>query len=277
MKWRLIVLAVLVVGFVGACAEPRATTETPTGALPPNSTSTTEPPDDGDGAPATLTPIEGDWILVSGVPLVDGYPVTLSASVNDIGGRAACNQYGGSATIEGDSISVGMLFQTEMACESPVMDTESAYLEALGGVTSWAVTDGRLELIGPEVTLLFDKAPEIPTEALVGTIWILDTLVEDDMAFTPVGDEAFLLLADDGTLTGSTGCRDLSGTWAESNGQIVFTEFAADGDCPSEVADQDSRVVTVLGDGFTADIDGPLLSVTSMGNEGLVYRAASRR
>jgi heat shock protein HslJ len=275
MKWRYVVLAVLVAGVAAACADPSSTTDTqPTGALPPDTTTTTTGSDGGDAARPSLGPIEGDWLLVGGVPLVDGYPVSFSASVNDVGGRAACNQYGGSATIDGDRITFGTMFQTEMACEPSVMDTEAAYLAALGAATSWSLVDDELTLTGPEVTLVFDRAPAVPTEALVGTRWLLDTLVQDDMAFTPVGDPAFLLLAEDGTLTGSTGCRDLTGTWIEAGGEIVFTQFAADGECPTDVADQDSLVVTVLGDGFTAEIDGDLLSVTSMGSEGLVYRAA---
>lgn len=274
MKWRLIVLAVLVVMAAAACADPASTTDTqPTGALPPDSTTSTSQVTDGQ--PASLTPIEGEWVLVSGVPLVDGYPISLSASVNEFGGRAACNQYGGSAVIDGDTISIGEMFMTEMGCEPAVMDAESAYLTALGAITNWAIVDGQLRLEGSGETLVFDRAPEVPTEALVGTTWILDTLVQDDMAFTTVGEPATLLLHEDGTVTGSTGCRDLSGTWIESDAQIFFPEFAADGECPDDIWEQDNLVVTVLGDGFTASIDGDLLSLTSMGNEGLLYRATT--
>ncbi len=275
MKWRFIVLAVLVVVVASACADPASTTDTqPTGELPLDSTTSTSPPTDGQ--PASLVPIEGEWILVSGVPLVDGYPISLSASVNEIGGRAACNQYGGSAVIDGDTIAIGNMFMTEMACEPAVMDAESAYLTAIGAVTTWAIVDGQLHLSGSDEPLVFDRAPEVPTEALVGTTWVLDTLVRDDMAFMAIGDPATLLLLEDGTVTGSTGCRTLTGTWIESDAQIFFPEFAADGECPDDLWAQDNLVVTVLGDGFTASIDGDLLSLTSMGNEGLVYRAEAR-
>lgn len=216
------------------------------------------------------------WILVSGSPIVDGYPITFSVDGDQFGGTAACNGYGGTITRSDDSIVLSEIFQTLMACmDTGVMEAESAFIEALGAVTDWSIVDGQLHLEGPGEPLVFDAAPEVPTEALVDTTWILDTVIEGDAASTPLGDEATLLLAADGTVTGSTGCRTFSGTWVERNSQIVLPELTMEGDCSADLADQDGLVVNVLGDGFTAAIEGALLTITSMGNEGLVYRAES--
>ncbi len=86
------------------------------------------------------------------------------------------------------------------------------------------------------------------------------------------GEPATLELRADGTLVGSTGCRSLSGSYTVAGDEVVFTEFSADGECPSELQSQDDQVVTVLGDGFTVEIDGDRLTLTSSGSEGLVYR-----
>ncbi len=48
----------------------------------------------------------------------------------------------------------------------------------------------------------------------------------------------------------------------------------SDNECPARVAAQDTDVVTVLGDGFIASVDGDRLTVTDAGNLALEYRAA---
>ncbi len=44
--------------------------------------------------------------------------------------------------------------------------------------------------------------------------------------------------------------------------------------CASELQEQDSHVVSVVGDGFVPSIEGDLLTLTDPGSIGLVYRAA---
>jgi heat shock protein HslJ len=113
----------------------------------------------------------------------------------------------------------------------------------------------------------------VPTADLIGTVWLLDTLSEDAAASSVIGAPATLLLAEDETLSGSTSCRNLTGEYVVSADTVQFTSFAADGDCPAELQRQDGQAVTVLGDGFTVEIDGRRLTVISTSNEGLAYRA----
>jgi len=278
MTWRIITLAIAATFVVSACGSPDGAVESDDASADTTSTqpTTTAPQtvDDGSGGPSEGTEPNGDWILVSGVQVVDGYPISLTINELEFGGRAACNQYGGTILIGDDVWELSEMFMTEMACEPAVMDAEQAYLSAMNEVDGWYVTDGALTLTGPDPELVFEPAPEVPTEALVGTEWVLESVIQDDAASSTVGDPATLLLSDDGTLIGSTGCRTLTGTWVEADGQIFFPDFAADGECSDEVSRQDGIVVTVLGDGFRATIDGDVLTLTSMGDEGLVYRSS---
>jgi heat shock protein HslJ len=85
---------------------------------------------------------------------------------------------------------------------------------------------------------------------------------------------ATLVLSANGTLEGSTGCRRLRGRWVEREAQIVVTRLAATGHCPQAENPQDAHVVGVLGDGFTADVEGRELTIFSArGGSGLTYRA----
>ncbi len=57
-----------------------------------------------------------------------------------------------------------------------------------------------------------------------------------------------------------------------SGDTVQFTSFGADGECQSEVEWQDGQVVAVLEGGFTVEIDGDRLTVTTPGGEGLSYK-----
>lgn len=238
-----------------------------------------------DGSEATTGDIEGSWRAIAGtvddtpVELVEGWDVTFDVDGGQVGGTAACNGYGGSVDVGDGTIAIGELSWTEMGCEPAVMDLEQAFLQSLAGLDAWSLDGDRLTLTGGSASWTFERLDPVPTAELIDTTWVLDTVIDGDAATNSPGmADATLLLADDGTVTGSTGCRLLEGTWIESGSEIVFTEFAAlddpaAGACSPDAEELDGRIVSVLGDGFTADIDGDRLTVMSRGGEGLSYRA----
>ena len=191
-----------------------------------------------------------------------------------IGGSAACNGYGGEIVMGADGLHLENLMQTEMACAEPAMTAEATYMAALGRVREifW---DGR-ELIarGEGVDLRFAALPPPPTAELVGTTWVLDTILVGDVAGSPVGDPATLELNEEGTFSGSTGCRAFAGEWTEQGDQIVASSWGLDEEtCPADLTSQDDHVVSVIGDGFIPSIEGNLLTLMDPGGIGLVYRA----
>jgi heat shock protein HslJ len=218
---------------------------------------------------------DGDWQLTGGVAIVDGFPITMSIEGREVSGRAACNSYFGTVTVDGDRIAIGELGATEMGCEPAVMEAEAAFMAALLEVATFERDGDRLTLSGPETELSFEPVTPVPTASLVGTTWVLDTLIEGEAVSTAGGDPATLVLAEDGTLSASTGCRTLTGTWLERGGVIVVPTLSAEGECPDELSKQDSLVVTVIGDEFRAAVDGDRLTLMSMGSDGLGYRAGS--
>lgn len=233
--------------------------------------------DDG-GAPV------GSWELVEGrgpggdIPILAGHAITLRFDDDGIGGTAACNQYFGVATIDGDSITVTGVGQTEMGCmPQAVMDAERAYLDALVQVTTLERSGERLVLAGPDTELTYERLAPPPTADLIGTRWELDGLIlgaGPDGAVSSVDGDGYLVLGEDGTLEGSTGCRRLTGRWIEEGDTIRMTALTADGDCTLELRDQDGQVVEVL-ERFRAEVDGQRLTLTSRdGSAGLAYRAA---
>lgn len=268
----LVIASLLLVG----CGDD---TSTPDSGLDGSTPDVTLPAPD-DRRPDAVT---GDWILTSGtvdgvaLVLVDGWDITLTVESGELGGTAACNGYGGFVDVGDGTFAVGEMSWTEMGCESAVMELEQSFLRALSAVTSFVVVDGTLTLTGPATELSFGPVAPVPDSEIVGTTWVLDTVIEGDAASnSPNMSAATLTLDDDGTLTGSTGCRLLEGEWVIAGAQIVFTSFAAIDDplagvCAPESERLDGFIVTVLGDGFTVEVEGSRMTLMSQGDQGLSY------
>ncbi len=79
--------------------------------------------------------------------LVAGSAVTAEfADDGTLTGSAGCNSYNGSYEVLGDTMTIGPLASTRMACEPEVDEQESNYLAALENVTQFTLDRDRLEL-----------------------------------------------------------------------------------------------------------------------------------
>ena len=220
----------------------------------------------------------GAWQMTSGVvdgvgfAIVPDAAITMTVRGSEIQGRAACNHYGGQIVVEDGRPRFSLTSMTQMACADPVMAAEAAFLAALPRVVDAARDGDRLVLTGPDVELTFDLLPPVPVADLVGTDWVLESLISGEAVSSVAGERATLRLEADGTISGSTGCRTFTGHWIEAVGGISHTDLGADGECPPELATQDGHVVGVI-EGFRAAIDGDVLTLTGNGGDGLSYRA----
>jgi heat shock protein HslJ len=238
-----------------------------------------EPMQPGSDPHARVDPTGIPWELESGtidssdVPVVDGNPITLTIADRSASGTAACNGYGSEVSMTGNKIEFAEIMSTAMACTpDEVMDLEALYLEALPRVSEFSNTAESLTLTGSSVELNFVALPPAPIADLTGSVWVLTRLIDGDSVSNAAGDRATLELYTDGSMLGSTGCRTLHGSYTVDGAEVVMTEMSAEGECPEDLAQQDSHVVTVLGDGFRAVVDDRTLTLTSLGEQGLVYR-----
>jgi heat shock protein HslJ len=238
---------------------------------------TDEPSND----PGEGVAIDGAWVLVAAtvdgetLPLDDQWRVTMTIDGSTINGRAACNSYGGTVSIDKGAFSVGDLARTQMACGPAVMEIESKFMRGLSNVSGFTRSDAGASLTGDAVEYTFELLPPVPTAELIGPTWVLDTIIQGEAATSTAAtaEPAELVLGTDGTFAGSTGCRDISGEYIVSGDTVHFTSFGADGDCSADLAWQDGQVITVLEGGFTAAIEGDRLTLTGSGGEALSYRA----
>lgn len=240
----------------------------------------------GCGQAARITPGSDDvsldggtWVLSEGtvdgevLTAPPGHRISLTVAGTDAGGTAACNDYGGRIERSGDQLTFGEFAATDMGCAPAVMAAEDRYLSGLERVTTVARDNDVLTLTGPDTSLVFERQPAVEQDAIVGRTWVLEALTDGATSRPVEGRRATLLLRANGTLTGGTGCRALSGTYAVHGDEILFPDFGADGSCPAGLRDQDDHVVEVLGDGFRATVDGRRLTVASDRSLGLTYVA----
>lgn len=218
--------------------------------------------------------LDGSWHLVSGsdgqgVFDLAGREVTLVVEGDEVGGTSACNLYFGTVSVDGDAVDVSGLGGTEMGCDPPVMDLEQRYLAALGAVDRAARTGDDLTLTGPDVALDLSLDPPVQDASLTGTVWRLTSLVEGETVSSVVPGGR-LTFDDDGTLAGSSGCRDLHGDYTLDGSTVsVGTLQVGAGNCPPDLRRQHRHVVEVLEAGFTATVHGTRLTLSGRAGKGL--------
>jgi heat shock protein HslJ len=207
--------------------------------------------------------VAGDWLLdtgaeVQGEPLspLAGHRITLRLGADGtLGGSGGCNSYAGTYDLVGGVYEMGAeLTMTAMDCGAEVQEREDLFLQGLRLTETVELTDGGMAFTGEDTRLNFTPITPLDPADLAGR-WRI-TAVGRPGEETPVEGEPFVRFSDDGTMTGSTGCRDLSGRFVVRGDEVLLTELAAEGECSANLADQDGAVVEVLGDGFTVDFSG---------------------
>ena len=135
---RAIVLAAVLASVLAACADP--------------------------GEEGSSDPTTNAWVLEAGtldgadIPIVEGYPITLifDEPEGTAGGKSACNQWFGGYTLSGNELTFSDIGGTLMACtDEGVMESETAFLEAMGLVELFTMEADELNLTGLDVDLLF--------------------------------------------------------------------------------------------------------------------------
>ncbi len=158
----------------------------------------------------------GDWVLTGGsidgedAPVLPDHRITMTITGSQISGSAACNGYGGEITMGADGLHLDDLAQTAWPAWTRRQwpRRPRTWRPWCGSVRSCRDGD-ELVARGDGVELRFAGLAPPPTAELVGTTWVLETVLVGDVAASPMGEPATLELNEDGTFTGSTGCRTL--------------------------------------------------------------------
>jgi heat shock protein HslJ len=101
---------------------------------------------------ASGDPLDGtSWVLMTyrKTRPISGTTITATFEDGQVRGSAGCNSYGGSYQVSDDTITVGQVAITEMACLEPegAMDQELVFVEFLTDAQTFRLADGQLQIL----------------------------------------------------------------------------------------------------------------------------------
>ena len=102
-------------------------------------------------APPSRDPLAGTtWVLTAyrDTSPIPSTSITATFEKGQVGGSAGCNSYSGSYQVSGDTITVGQIAITEMACLEPAgaMVQEVLFPQLLSDARTFRIADGKLQL-----------------------------------------------------------------------------------------------------------------------------------
>jgi heat shock protein HslJ len=118
--------------------------------------------------PSSFSLSNSEWLLedLNGSSVLDNAQATLTfPETGKVAGNGSCNRFFGPAEINGDTIKLGPLASSRMACPQAVMNQETKYLEALQAAERFEWKDPYLLIYckGVEKALRFTRmAPGKP-------------------------------------------------------------------------------------------------------------------
>ena len=220
------------------------------------------------GAPSGGTLTGQVWALTDlagKAPLQDTGITIQFATDGTVSGSSGCNQYSGTYTASGSSLTINTpLASTMMMCAEPVMVQETAYQTALAGVKAYTVKGDKLTLYGPNNTEIANY--KATSQDLAGTSWQVIGYNNGKQAVTSViaGTEMYIDFGKDGTVSGGAGCNTFSGPYTVNGNQITIGPLAstmmACGDPPG-IMDQEQQFLAALGTAATYQIEGNVLEL----------------
>jgi heat shock protein HslJ len=158
---------------------------------------------------------------VTGQTLVEGTRITLVFASDTVAAVAGCNTMTGGYSVDGDTLKVATMAQTQMACSDDLMAQDqwiAAFLQA--GPKMVADAD-KLTLSGGSTTIEFGERSKVSTSSSIdGGAW---TIVSLDSGGTTTKAPAGAYLSVDGDeLYVATGCNTGFGTVTIDDGTVTI-------------------------------------------------------
>jgi len=176
-------------------------------------------------------PLDGTaWVLSSlpGRTLVAGQPATARFEFGRVQGSDGCNRYTAPYTTKGPAIEIGpRAASTRMACLPETMKQAEAFMAALSGAKSYRISNGQLQLLAADGTILTSFAAQV--QSLVGTSWraVGINTGKGAVASLVADSTVTMAFAADGKVSGSAGCNQYTSTYQSDGSKLRFTPAAA--------------------------------------------------
>ena len=182
-----------------------------------------------------------------------------------VSGFSGCNQYSGSYSTSGSSISIsGPIATTLMACGPAPTLLERVYLKALSSARRYAIAGSKLTLksrLGLPVATFAVQA-----QSLAGTRWTVLSYNNGKQAVVSVmaGTKLTANFDEKGNLSGFAGCNDYSADVKATPPKITIGPVASTRkscSTPTEVMNQETAYLAVLNTAAAYQIQGSKLEL----------------
>ncbi len=148
------------------------------------------------------------------VPVSPEVGATLEFAQNRVGGQSGCNSFGGSYTLEGNTLRFGPLMQTMMACPDEAINRlERAYLQALGQVQGFSLEGSALRLRNQDGQTLLILARARP-QAILGE-WKVTAIQRGNAIVSVVEGAQPTMNFGSGRVGGNTGCNQFTARYTQ--------------------------------------------------------------
>lgn len=231
-----------------------------------------------DTPPATLMGRSFVSTAVTGSTIPGGGPLTVSFADGRIIANAGCNTATGPVDLQGNTLQVGQLASTLMACPGDRSDADGWQQGLLSAQPTWTLVGDTFTLKGNGITVtMLDHKAANPDKPLTETTWIVTTLLRPDAEVRSVTiDEVrpALTITADGAVSGSAGCNNMTGKAQIDGSEVTFQVATTRMMCDPAVMEVEQQVLQVLDGKTTATISGDDLTLhNANGNVGLKLHA----
>ncbi|MEU1204310.1 META domain-containing protein [Nocardia sp. NPDC005825] len=215
---------------------------------------------------------------VSGTPIPGGGPLTLTFTEGRVSASSGCNTATGSVDLQGNTLQVGELSSTLMACPGELAGADEWQNSLLRSQPTWTLSGDTLTVKGSGSTVtMLDRKVAHPDKPLVGTTWIVTSLLRTQAKIRSVTlDEVrpTLTITPDGKVSGNAGCNQMTGTAAIDGEDVTFSIATTRMMCAPEVMEVEQQVLEALNGKVKATIDSDVLTLRNAGNDtGIELRA----
>jgi heat shock protein HslJ len=249
-------VSALAIGAIALVAAACSTTGGGSSSAPSGSSGTTATP--LDGTHWTLTSF-GSGGTSTAVPA--GIVVDARFAGGTIAGSSGCNVYSGPVTLSGQSMTVGALATTQMACPGPQGETETAYLAALAKAATFTATADALTIFDAAGAplLVYAAGPANPLEGE----WNVTGYNNGKEAVTsPIAGTTLTATFTADAVSGSSGCNTYNGTYTRDGdtlkiGPLATTRMA----CDPAIMDQETQFLAALAASTTVQQSGATVTL----------------
>jgi heat shock protein HslJ len=216
---------------------------------------------DDEGGGAEDPSLEGTpWVYASGLDVVGWEEAPPSATFADgrVYGSTGCNGYNADYTLDSDSLVLGPIVATRIACLPPRDEVERAYLAALEEVAAWRIDGEELVLLDADESELLRYA----TATIVGDWTVTAFLEGNSVSSTISGTDITAAFGEDGTLSGAGGCNTYTATYTTDGTEIEISQPAATQKAcaePAGVMEQEAAYFAALPKAVGYRLDGNIL------------------